>query len=301
LREVMALLTDKNPAMRFLAVTLLGKVGTAGIPGLASALATNQPSNVRVAAAQALAQSGAGAAPATAALCECLSDRDPLVRWSAQQALGKVGAPAVPQLREMLKSPSLTARSTAALALGSACPPPATEVVNEMRQIAANSPPAAQPAMLAAAARLSGDSQDTQKLITLLNSPDPAVRAAAINAASELGPAGKAVETVLYERCKDPSPAVRAAAAQSLSRLAPDSPMTSQVVSRLLSDPNPDVRGAASTGLSMVSKPGVEAIQAMESAARRSDPRTACVCSSVLFRTGGSVVRTCALQVLDMT
>ena len=291
LREVTALLSDRSPAMRYLAVTLLAKVGPAGVPGLAMALAAGQPPTVRVAAAQALAQSGAGGAPASAALCQCLSDRDPLVRWSAQQALGKIGAPAVPQLMEMLKSPSMTGRSTAALALGSACPPPAKDVVEELRRMAVHTPPAGQPALLAAAARLSGDSQDTQALAALLKNPDPAVRSAALNAASEMGPAGKALEPMLHARCADPSPAVRTAAAQSLARLSPDSPVTSQLVSRLLSDPHPDVRGAASVGLLMTVQPGIEATRALQAAAKRGDPRSSPICASVLFRTSGSVVR----------
>ena len=97
------------------------RIGSASIPGLRSALKSDDP-NRRVAAASTLCQIGPGAAQiAVPALVEALQNQAEPIYTMATVALGRTGAaaePAIPALIEILEDPRGSKRKAAADALG---------------------------------------------------------------------------------------------------------------------------------------------------------------------------------------
>jgi HEAT repeat protein len=281
-RQLTQMLRDPSYAVREMAVTVLGRTGAAGVPGLIAALAGGQPSSVKVAAIQALGMNSATATPAVMALCRCLSDPDAVVRDQAAHTMSKIGGPAMPALTEALRSPDMAMRTAAATAIGRVGGEHAKDMANELRYMASSSPPTSAPAMYASIVRLTGDpAQGVPQLQEFLHSGDPKVRQAAIRAAGELGPAGAPLQEALMGRMVDPSPMVRAEAAKAIVNVAPDSPRTQAVLTNLLNDPHPDARAAAAMVLPTL---GTAALPALNAAALKATGQDIGFLRSAIYR-----------------
>ena len=253
LGELTNMVNDPNPNIRYMAVTVLGRTGEGGVPGLVQALASGQPTHVRIAAIQALGMQEGDASPAAQDLGKLLADPDPVVRDQATSALAKIGLPAMPVLREALVSPDMAVRSAAATALARNGSDEAKDAVNDLRTLANTSPPTTAAQLCVAAARSSGDPGDCLlPLSDVMNDPDAAVRASGVRAAAELGPVGMPLQELLMARMVDPSPLVRCEAAKALAQVAPDSPRTQAAMANLLRDPHPDARAAAASVMPML-------------------------------------------------
>lgn len=96
LPQLAAALAAKETQARILAANILGRLGAQAVPAVpALARAVGDPEHhVAVAAIRALAALGASAAPAAPALLGLLDHRNAELRRLAEEALGKIGAPA---------------------------------------------------------------------------------------------------------------------------------------------------------------------------------------------------------------
>ena len=118
------LLKDPSFPVRMYAVRALSQIGSptkAAIPGLLWALQQPDSSELRQAAAKALAGIGAEAKEAVAALVICLKDDERNVRIEAMRSLRVIGPQAheaIPALLAALKDPDFDMRRMAAMALG---------------------------------------------------------------------------------------------------------------------------------------------------------------------------------------
>ena len=111
-------LADPDRSVQQTAVLVLTRCGPEAVPPLTALLAPLYPADRRAEAAAALGRMGAEAAPACAALCECLRDADDTLRQQAIFALGAIGAPAVPHLEELLGDPVVAVSVAALEAMG---------------------------------------------------------------------------------------------------------------------------------------------------------------------------------------
>jgi len=118
LSEMIALLKDGAPDVRFFAAMCLGKMGAAAVPGVTELL-HNTNAVVRAAAVQALGRIGPDASPSAPELKALIQDTNSAVRTEAVLALGRIGKEtAVPMLVEWLRSNITDVREAAFDALG---------------------------------------------------------------------------------------------------------------------------------------------------------------------------------------
>ena len=277
---VVACLEDPSPQVRTLAAAALGHAGTPAASALVYGLDPRQSSSVRVAAASALSQIGPGAAVAVGELCRCLESPEATLRWHASLALGRIGGPAVPALREMLRSPDAAARSAAIDALawmGPAVP----GAVNEVRRLASPGSPRERLARAAALVRLTGQpAEGMPALLGALGDKDVDTRRTAIQRIGELGRQGREAEASVLRCLADPSAEVRSAAAQALVRIESSSPPAVAALTRLLRDPEAEVRANACLALASLGPTAASALPALQ--ALRQDPEA----RVVAFATG---------------
>jgi HEAT repeat protein len=151
---------------------------------------TNKDPNVRASAAEALGKLGKGAVPAVNALTRTLKDKNPSVRLSAVLALRKLGpiaAPAVSALAGAFTDPDPDVRQHAVFALG------------RLGTIAA-------PAV--------------NSLIKALRDTNPSVRRNAVWALGRIESVATSTIDALIEMLRDKEPQVRTAAAQALAEIS---------------------------------------------------------------------------------
>jgi HEAT repeat protein len=114
-------LKDKNPAARQEAAKALGTIGQPALPALIELL-KDPDSDIRVAAADALARSGSDARSARSALDKAMKDTEPLVREHAASALAAVvdrdDQSLLPTLINGLQDQNAEVRRQVAVALG---------------------------------------------------------------------------------------------------------------------------------------------------------------------------------------
>jgi HEAT repeat protein len=182
-------LANPDPYVRSFAAWSLGEMGPpaqAKVPALVEALRLEEGEGG--AAARALAKLGPVAASAVPVLLEQLKGHEPRRRFTAAEALGRIGAAsAVPDLVTALKDEDSRVRSSAAQALG---------------RIGAE----AGSAVPALAAMLKEDA-------------DAHARALAARALGQIGPASREAVGVLNAAANDPDPAVRREVGKAIPRI----------------------------------------------------------------------------------
>ncbi len=143
---------------------------------------------------------------------EQLRQDDPQARDQASLALGKIGKPAVPALRDALGEPNPAVRLAAARALA------------KMYRDAADALP---------------------ELIPLLQDPDTSIQAAAARAIGHMDLLGAAAAPALIPLLSSPDADCRLAAADAVGRLATEAEAAVPELCKLLKDPNVKVRRMA--------------------------------------------------------
>ena len=256
---------------RLLALATLAAIGSLGVATAQDPSRTGEthiPDSVGIKPAMNVAQSpcaaptAAGTAAKGAAPAEPLSsgkplgywstrarDRDQHVRYAAAQALGKLGQPALPAIRELTKDEDALVRDAAVEALG-AIGPPALPALAEL------SKDKDQSLRFAAARRLATSDRPRSRL--LCNWPRTRMPTRVLVAAVALGvmgPAAKDAIPTLAELGRDPR--VCGDAALALSRVGP---AAIPALTELLKEQNDRVRARAAWALGMIGPAAREAI-----------------------------------------
>jgi HEAT repeat protein len=258
-------LLDPVEATRNLAVEVLRRMGKQGVPGLMKALSPSQPLAVRTSGAMALGGLGADAAPAVEPLAVCVQSEDPALRLHAGLALGRIGPEAIPHLLPLLQSPDKEAARSAATALGR-MGEQAKDALDDLLAVAGQSPsPYVRISCLQAMTSISGDpGAGILETIPLLESEDPGVRCACLDAVRESGTTEKAIREKVCENLQDPAGKVRGAAALTLARVEPDAKESVPLLLTLLSDNDLDVRAHAVMALAHYGPEASVAIEPLE-------------------------------------
>ena len=237
------LLSDRDARVSIAAAESLARMKDArALRVLGSSLADNDW-RVRARAAQVLARVSADTPvdDATPQLARAVTDKDPVVRYYAAEALAGIGAKAVAPLVEILRTPRDQDRERAARVLWR-IGKPAVEpliafiqdrgVTAEMRAVAAH------------ALGVIGDANATAVLLQLLRDERYFVRE---QAAFALGQMGQGAVDQIVELSNAGTPATREAAIEALGRF--NLPRTVQRLQEALEDRNASVRTAAVNAL----------------------------------------------------
>jgi len=173
---------------------------------------------VRLSAAEALAQLKTKAAGEASALLGSMEDDAFPVRAMACYALGQVGdVEALPRLAEAFEDPAHSVRLCAVQALGEIGTGAAEEYCHEVFKLMDDPVAQVKAAAVRTMAGLGGPSQSYAGVMaTMLGDQDAEVRAAVCEALPRLGAAGKACADELQDLVADPVPAVRQAAVAAL-------------------------------------------------------------------------------------
>ena len=256
--ELSAMLKDARPEVKLAAAWALGHIDPSAketlVPVLMAAL-KDERAEIRAQAADGLAQMGPAAKDAIPALLEAIKVGDPESEAAMGQALGKIGAPALPAVTEALKSPRADLRRCAVWALRSHTSPAGENVPLLAGALKDNDESVRRVA--AGAFRSLGASAlvATDALRAALKDDDAEVRRLVVEVFGQLAPAPEAVGALL-EAAKDDSENVKLAAQDHLRKLgAPALP----ALLAALKDRHPEVRKAVMGILTRlrVASPGV--------------------------------------------
>ncbi|MHB1425241.1 MAG: HEAT repeat domain-containing protein [Gemmataceae bacterium] len=193
--------------------------------------------NQRLAAVLALTVIGPAAKEAAPALVDALRDRQ--LSAAALIALPALGAAAVPNLIELLKSPQADHRLLA---------------LQVLAKIGAEASAALLPA------------------IASLLDADSAVRVWAAVVIQAIGPDARAAVPILIANLRSLRPEVRSAAAAALGHIGPDAKEARQLLLECLLDAEEDVRYAAALSLGRIDPRFAEAVPALRDALSDSSP-----------------------------
>ncbi|NEU72665.1 PBS lyase [Hassallia byssoidea VB512170] len=213
----------------------LQKLGSKAVPDLVKALQNKNP-KVRSSAADALGKIGEKAASATPALAEALkNDNEAYVRSSAAQALGRIGkeaASATPALAEALKNDNDYVRSSVAYALES------------IGKEAASATPA---------------------LAEALKNDNDYVRKSAAQALGKIGEKAASATPALAEALKkDKEAEVRKSAADALGKIGEKAASATPALTEALkNDKQAGVRSSAASALGSISEKAASAVPAL--------------------------------------
>jgi len=273
--SVAACLGHAAEPVRQLAAAVLGRIGAPAADALTGALSPQQPVSVRTIAALGLASLGAAAEGGVRELCRCLTDTDEGLRKAAGAALAKIGAPAVPALRLMLRFTNpepLDAAVSALTFIG----PPAAVAAPELETLAGRTPLPLQLACIAALVRVTGDAgRGLPLLLRAIAAPEPATRKLALDRIGELQQAGAPAEAYLLHAFGDPEAAVRAAAALAVARTRIPAAHSLTALVALLDDPAPEVRVSACVALAALGRDAAPALPRLQAHAQDNDANVA--------------------------
>jgi HEAT repeat protein len=283
LETLVPCLDDSSDDVRRLAVEALLRFGPEAVPALSHALGAMQPLPVRIAATSALARLGPDAEPAVEPLCRNMQTENPVLRWHASFALGKIGPPAVPPLRHLLQSSD---SRTAAAALDSLewIGPGAKEAQGDVEKLAAETPsPYLQLACATALVKLTDDSAIARPiLVQVLEKGEPDLRKGCIQRIAGLGASGPEYGDCLLRACGDPSGEVRGAAALALAAVMEDPSTAVPALTNLLSDPESEVRANAAMGLARYGAAASSALPLLREMQQAPDERPAAVARAAI-------------------
>lgn len=237
-------------------------------PALLQAL-EDKDQRIRIHVASALAIQGKGGQKPFGVLAECLDYEDEDRRWDAIRALGEIGLPALPTLRECLQHKSSRVRTAATHAF--------RKMVEEVRRKNQKF----HPEVVAPLATALEDAdkevftgamwalqtigppakETTPRLIKFLEHPDSDVRLSAVTALGEIGPAAKAAAPALERASSDSNSDVRRMAAQSLANIAGKAAIPT--LEKMLSDDNGRVRTEVVKALGTIREDSASVVPAL--------------------------------------
>jgi HEAT repeat protein len=283
--SVTACLLDPAEATRILAIQTLLKMGRRGVGGLVSAVAPAQPIAVRVSGAMALGMLGPEAGSAAEPLIACLQSEDALLRLHAGLALSRIGVEAIPHLRPLLLSQDEDTARAAATALGR-MGEPAAETLDDLKSAAGESPsPYVRIAFFQAITSISADpGSGVLEILPYLDSEDPDVRRACLDAIREIGPSGDPIREKVCERFQDAVGTVRGGAALTLARVEPDAGAAVPLLLPLLWDDDLDVRVHTVMALAHYGPGASEALAPLEALKSVDAPHLRAVVDAALTR-----------------
>jgi HEAT repeat protein len=279
LRDVAMSLANESEPERQLAVVVLGRIGEPAAEHLIHALDPAQPDIVRTTAATVLAGLSPPVVSAVRSLCRCLTSPEESLRTVASLALGKIGAPAVPSLRLLLKfsDPDVVAAAISSLSMIGT---PAAESLGDLEVLSSG------PLQLSCAAAMASVSGDAARGLPVLlrasEHSDPAIRIQALQRITELGAAAHPAISQILARLGDPVPAVRAAAALTLARINAPANQALHSLITTLADPEADVRLNAAIALSGFGKTAADAAPALRNLALDGDTRVVAASAAAL-------------------
>jgi len=251
LEAIQARFEDESERVRRTAILILTEAGAPATDALAIALGERQPAPLRIMAAVGFARAGAANPGAIRALAGCLAATEPDLRFSAALALGKIGAPAIPSLREALGNPAAAVRIGAADALGYAGAA-AKGALPELKSAGAETAPIAlRIACAAAIVKISGEAEPGLPLLLAgLADTDPKRRKDSLRRIGELRDLGRAAAPAIVKCLTDSDGGVRATAVLTLAQVRAVTNETAGILIRTLNDPEPPVRANAAIALS---------------------------------------------------
>src|SRR5262249_50224458 len=266
-------LTSADNVVRAQTAEALGVIGDkaeAAAPGLVEAL-TDENDHVRAKAAEAIGKMGEGVADlAVPSLVRLLRDEDNWVRALAAEALGEMGEAAedaAPALLRSLTHPNPLVRANAAEALGKL---KAEEARAALETACRDDDPGVRAKALRAIAELGPAPSSTDAVIDSLTDLDPLVRAVAVDAI--VGWPGVTVDPAVFGGLiDDNNDEVAARAIRLAPQLASAETILPALRGRLVGTPNPMVQVAAAVALGKLGPAAVGAETELASAAREGD------------------------------
>lgn len=240
---LIAVLKDPDWDVREQAAGALGEIGDARAAAPLITAFKGADNHEAQSEEEALAKIGA---PAVGGLIAALKDTDLTIRWSSAEALGKIGALAFDALIAALQDPDAHARWGAAKALGEMADPRAFQPLSAaLKDTDAG--------VRSAAAEALGKIKDTRAidpLVALFNDPENRVRMDAMDALAKFGTL--ALEPLLAA-LKSSDAGVRCMSARTLSEFK--DPRTIDPLAGLLMDPDPLVSLVATDALLEIKDP----------------------------------------------
>ncbi|MEH1951738.1 MAG: HEAT repeat domain-containing protein [Nostoc sp.] len=229
-------------------------------------LLKDESENVRYSAAEALGKLGNTSPQVVEALLGLLKDESQIIRYSAAFALGKLGN-ALPQVVEallgLLKDESQIVRSSAAEALGNldnASP----QVVEVLLGLLKDESQIVRSSAAEALGNLDNASpQIVEALLGLLKDESQIVRSSAAEALGKLGNASPQVVEALLGLLKDETENVRYSATQVLGNLGNASPQVVEALLGLLKDETERVRYFAASALGNLGNASPQVVEAL--------------------------------------
>jgi|GEM_PF-1478377 len=285
LEEVAACLAHDNEGERTLAVEVLTRMGVAAVPALITGLEESQPPAVRLAAASGLGRIGPEADPAVDRLCECFTSDDPMLRWHASFALGKMGQAAVPTLRSLLDSsnPLVVAAAVDALeGIGEE----AGEAVEDLQRLSAKAPsPLLQLACTSALLKISGDSSAALPVIeAMLQDENQETRKACLERLGMQTGSAREFVPLILGCLEDSAGEVRAAATLALARIEEEPSRILEALTKRLADPDGEVRANAAMGLARYGPAAASALPALRALQQAPEPRLVAIAKGAIER-----------------
>ncbi len=279
--ELSALLSHEDKRVQIAAAEALGKIGPRAEKGaqeLGKQLESRDP-GVRIAAAESLGKLGSGASKYSSRLVQLLDDRDAQVRTAASTALVRIGKGAVPPLLRSLNKgdPVFLQAAVETLGdMGSVAVPGLVKSLQETHgQLLERRYAALALARIGAANR-----RVIPALIESLDDDKPDIRAAALEALGQIGPAAEtAVGRLIATSADQGEPLeVRESALAAMARIAPADAAVNKALVAAVADGNPGIYKAAVAALveararlSSGSQPGIAGlVQQLESGSEAS-------------------------------
>lgn len=215
-------LWDRDPSVRAEVRRALGRLGPGAVPALVDGLESDDLLRLRRRSAAELAALGPAARAAVPALSDALRDEDPVVRYWAATALGRLESRAVAALPALRRAAAddrrAVVRHAAVVALGSVAGRRAVPVLRRAAEQDASG------AVRHAAIRALSSAEDGREVTGLLaraltGDRDEFVRIEAARALARRG-SHRIARVALTDALRDESPRVRAAARQALPETA---------------------------------------------------------------------------------
>jgi HEAT repeat protein len=227
------------------ALEALGPAAAAARPALAEALRGDSSTGVRAAAAEALGAMGAAGRGSVPALFDTLGDPSEAVRYTAAQALSRLGpAPEdIPRLVAALDSPDGYVAAFAAWSLGNLRAQARDAVPALVRVLDRDDTAVVAAGALARIGPAAGDA--VPSLVAALGSPNSGRRWRAARTLGRIGPVAEAAVPALAAALGDPDAWVRANAAKALGRMGIAARAAAPALQRATGDPDRGVRREA--------------------------------------------------------
>ncbi|MEP6670462.1 MAG: HEAT repeat domain-containing protein [Chthoniobacter sp.] len=271
LPALLDILQKSKPAESKWVLRILHSFGPPAVPVLAEALKSNTP-EVRIAAANALAEMGHEADTAAKSLFVSTKDSSPAVQAAAFRALVAVHADSgrlKPLLQEALtdKDPQVRRAAAAGMAaLGGA----AALGVDGLVDLLSDDNPAGRIAAVQALGQL-GDKAAPAVNALISRLDDPVLQSSVVEALGHIGPAAAPAVPRLVEMAKSKKDDQRTSILPVLTGIGPGAKEALPLIYEAVRDSAPDVRASAATALASVETDNGKAITVLAPLARSTE------------------------------